>query len=139
MNLYRFGNDPDGYEQSLDRLMAESTRPVVITEFGCGSFVGADQRGPGSFLIVNWFATPPRIKPGHVRDEGIQAKYLADLITLYCDRGVHGCFVYTFSMADFPHRADPQYDLDLAGFGVVKLADGSWEPKQAFHTIARLY
>ena len=141
VNLYRFGNDPAGYAERLDKLV-ESGQPVVITEFGCGSFVGADRRGPGSFLIVNWFASPPRIKEGHVRDEGTQAAYLEDLITLYSGRGVHGCFVYTFSMTDFPHSPDPRVDLDMAGFGVVKIpADDPtrWEPKAAFATVARLY
>ncbi|WP_433012272.1 hypothetical protein [Kribbella sp. CA-294648] len=141
VNLYRFGNDPAGYAERLDELVA-SGRPVVITEFGCGSFVGADKRGPGSFLIVNWFASPPRIKEGYVRDEGTQAAYLEDLITLYSDRGVHGCFVYTFSMTEFPHSPEPSHDLDMAGFGVVKIpADDveRWEPKAAFASVARLY
>ncbi|GAA1566221.1 hypothetical protein GCM10009789_19600 [Kribbella sancticallisti] len=142
VNLYRFGNDPTGYAERLDRLVAESAKPVVITEFGCGSFVGADQRGPGSFLIVNWFATPPRLKEGFVRDESTQAAYLADLITLYADRGVHGCFAYTFSMADFPHSPDPRLDLDMAGFGVVRISaddPSHWEPKNSFTEVAKLY
>ncbi|WBQ05709.1 hypothetical protein [Kribbella sp. CA-293567] len=142
VNLYRFGNDPAAYAARLDRLVAETTKPVVVTEFGCGSFAGADQRGPGSFLAVNWFANPPTIKPGHVRDEATQAAYLAELITLYAARGVHGCFVFTFSMADFPHSADPLLDLDLAGFGVVRISaddPGHWLPKQAFAEVARLY
>ena len=142
VNLYRFGNDPTAYEKQLTKLVEESDKPVVITEFGCGSFIGADLRGPGSFLIVNWFASPPRVKDGFSRDEGTQAKYLEELITLYSGRGVHGCFVYTFSMADFPHNSDPQLDLDMAGFGVVKIpADDltQWEPKSSFATVARLY
>lgn len=142
VNLYRFGNDPTGYAERLRKLVEESGKPVVITEFGCGSFVGADQRGPGSFLIVNWFASPPRIKEGYVRDEGTQAAYLEELITLYADRGVHGCFVYTFSMTDFPHSPDARVDLDMAGFGIVKVpADDPtrWEPKTAFATVARLF
>jgi hypothetical protein len=140
VNLYRFGNDPAGYAERLDELIVESGKPVVVTEFGCGSFVGAERRGPGSFLIVNWFASPPRIKEGHVRDEGTQAAYLEDLITLYSERGVHGCFVYTFAMPDFPHSPDPRLDLDMAGFGVVKILDPThWEPKAAFWSVARLY
>jgi hypothetical protein len=53
---------------------------------------------------------------------------------------VHGCFVFTFVMPDFPHHPDPRHDLDMAGFGVVKaLPDGRWEPKQAFAEVARRY
>jgi hypothetical protein len=142
VSLYRFGPDPAAYEQRLRTLLRDADKPVVITEFGCGAHRGAERRGPGSFLIVNWFAQPPRVKDGHVRDERTQAAYLTELIDLYAATGVHGCFVFTFAMADFPHRADPRYDLDMAGFGVVKvLAEdpSRWEPKEAFHEVARRY
>ncbi|ADB35869.1 conserved hypothetical protein [Kribbella flavida DSM 17836] len=142
VNLYRMGTDHAGYERRVRELTETTGKPVVITEFGCGAFVGADRRGPGSFLIVNWFATPPRIKDGYRRDEATQAAYLEDLIGVYSRTGVHGCFVYTFSMADFPHWSDPLFDLDMAGFGVVRIPAGdpaTWEPKQAFATVARLY
>jgi len=142
VNLYRFGTDPAGYEQRLDALVRNASKPVIITEFGCGAFVGAQRRGPGGFLIVNWFADPPRIKDGYVRDEQTQATYLSELIDLYTEHGVHGCFVFTFSMRDFPHRADPRQDLDMAGFGVVKVSPGDasqWEPKAAFAAVSRRY
>ena len=46
-------------------------------------------------------------------------------------------------MPDFPHRPDdPRHDLDMAGFGVVKVAPGDparWERKAAFHALARRY
>ena len=46
-------------------------------------------------------------------------------------------------MPDFPHRPDdPEQDLDMAGFGVVKVAPGEparWDRKAAFHELARLY
>jgi hypothetical protein len=129
--MYRFGDDPAGYERRLCALVAEAGKPVVVTEFGCSAHVGADRRGPGSFLVVNWFAQPPRIRDGHVRDEGVQAAYLAELIDLYADADVHGCFVFTFAMPDFPHHPDPRNDLDMAGFGVVKAQpDGRCEPKK---------
>jgi hypothetical protein len=140
VNLYRLGDDPVGYERRLRALVAEAGKPLVVTEFGCGAHVGADRRGPGSFLIVNWFAQPPRIRDGHVREEAVQAAYLAELIELYADAGVHGCFVFTFAMPDFPHHSDPRLDLDMAGFGVVAaLPDGGWTPKQAFGEVALRY
>jgi hypothetical protein len=91
---------------------------------------------------VNWFAQQPYIRDGQVRDEHTQAAYLGDLIELYAGRGVHGCFVFTFAMADFPHRADPRYDLDMAGFGLVKVSPddpSQWAPKAAFHEVGRHY
>jgi hypothetical protein len=142
INLYRSGAHPAAYEERLRTLLHEAGKPVVITEFGCGAHLGADQRGPGSFRIVQWFAEEPHVKPGHVRDENTQARYLAELIDLYAAHGIHGCFVFTFFMPDFPHSADPRRDLDMAGFGVVKVdpdAVWTWEPKEAFHEVARRY
>ncbi|MBF6179298.1 hypothetical protein IU481_12690 [Nocardia otitidiscaviarum] len=142
VNLYRSGHDPDRYAQRVRELVADNEKPVVITEFGCGAFEGADRRGAGSFRIVRWFSDRPHIRGEHPRDERIQAGYLGDLIGLYETSGVHGCFVFTFAMPDFPHSTDPRFDLDRAGFGVVKFADGAvggWTPKQAFHEVARRY
>ncbi|MFC5752299.1 hypothetical protein [Actinomadura rugatobispora] len=142
INLYRLGTDHAGYEERLRALRRDDGKPVVVTEFGCGAFTGADLMGPGSFRIVRWFADPPRVRDGHVRDERTQAAYLSDLIGLYGEHGVDGCFVFTFAMRDFPHRADPGRDLDMAGFGVVKVSaddPGRWEPKEAFHEVARRF
>lgn len=142
VNLYRLGSDSAAYERELDALVAGAGKPVVITEFGCGSFVGADLRGPGSFLIVNWFASPPRVKEGYQRDEATQAAYVGELIDLYDARGAHGCFVFTYAMQDFPHWSDPLFDLDMAGFGVVKIPVNEperREPKESFTAVARRY
>ncbi|MFI0356489.1 hypothetical protein [Actinomadura sp. 9N407] len=140
VNLYRQGGDLVAYRDRL-RALSKAGKPVVVTEFGCGAHLGAEGRGPASFMIVNWFAQPPRVRDGHVRDERTQAAYLAELIELYTAEGIHGCFVFTFSMPDFPHRPDPRADLDMAGFGVVKVpADAqAGEPKEAFHEVARWY
>ncbi|MBK1786678.1 hypothetical protein [Prauserella cavernicola] len=141
VNLYRFGDDPAAYERLLRDVVAGAGRPLVVTEFGCGAFAGAERRGPNSFLAVNWFTNPPRVRKGHVRDESVQARYLAELIGLFDAEGVHGCFVFTYAMPDFPHDAEARRDLDLAGFGVVKVRPGDphWEPKDAFHAVARAY
>ncbi|KAB2352297.1 hypothetical protein [Actinomadura rudentiformis] len=142
VNLYRLGTDKAAYEQRLKALLEASEKPVVITEFGCGAHKGADQRGPASFLIVNWLALPPKVKEGHVRDEQTQAAYLGELIELYSRHEVHGGFVFTFAMSDFPHQPDdPRHDLDMAGFGVVKFPPDAptWQPKAAFHEVARRY
>lgn len=141
LSLYRSGTDNAGYENRVRTLVDESTKPVVVTEFGCGAFVGADRRGPASFQIVNWYASPPRIRDDHPRDEDTQARYLAELIDLFDSAGIHGSFVFTFNMPDFPHHDDPQLDLDKAGFAIAKTPPGGadWQPKAAFHTVARKY
>lgn len=139
VNLYRSRANAAGYEDRL-RSLRQTGKPVVVTEFGCGAFVGADQRGAASFRAVDWLADPPRVREGHVRDEATQARYLTELIALYEQHGIEGCFVFTFAMPDFPHRADPRHcglDLDLAGFGVVKFNErGKWERKEAFDAVA---
>ena len=45
-------------------------------------------------------------------------------------------------MPEFPHHVDPAHDLDMVGFGVVKASaenPSEWEPKEAFHEVARRY
>jgi hypothetical protein len=142
VSLYRSGTDHAAYEQQVRALVHEHDKPVVITEFGCGAFVGADRLGPGSFQIVRWFTPRPRIRGNYPRDEGVQAAYLGELIDLYATTEVQGCFVFTFVMPGFTHHADPRFDLDKAGFGIVKIPDDvpyRWEPKEAFHEVARRY
>ena len=140
VNLYRTGDDKAAYERRLRMLVSSTDKPFVVTEFGCGAFAGADRRGPGSFLVVDWFADPPRVREGTVRDESVQAAYLGELIDLYAEVGVDGCFVFTFGMPEFPYDSDPRRDLDMAGFGVVRIQDGGpWVRKAAFDTVAERY
>jgi hypothetical protein len=140
VSLYRSGRNQATYTDRLSSLVRDHPKPVVITEFGCGAFNGAEQRGAGSFQIVNWFAAYPHIRGDHPRDEAVQARYLGELIDQYDAGGVHGCFVFTFAMPDFHHHNDPQMDLDKAGFGVVAVTeDGTSRPKEAFHEVARRY
>ncbi|MEV7229854.1 MULTISPECIES: glycoside hydrolase family 113 [Polymorphospora] len=140
VSLYRSRRNAATYADRVHDLVRRHDRPVVITEFGCGAFTGAEQRGAGSFQIVNWFTDPPRISGDHPRDESVQARYLTDLIDLYGSQGVHGCFVFTFAMPDFLHVDDPHLDLDKAGFGVMAArSDGTYQRKQAFHAVADAY
>jgi len=86
-------------------------------------------------------------------DEGqrvakVQADYIAELLTIFAAEQIHGAFIYTFT-EEAPHSPDPRYDYDMASYGIVKIyEDGSdksysisgyWEPKLAFHEIARIY
>ncbi|AWS46253.1 hypothetical protein [Streptosporangium sp. 'caverna'] len=140
VSLYRSRRNHAAYEDRLRGLVRDHDKPVVITEFGCGAFTGADQRGAGSFQIVNWFAEPPHIPGDHPRDEAVQARYLGELIDQYNAEGVHGCFVFTFAMPGFPRHDDPRLDLDKAGFGILAVSgDGTRAPKEAFHEVARRY
>jgi hypothetical protein len=138
VNLYRFAGNEARYAETVRALLAD--KPVVITEFGCAAHVGADRSGPAGFLIVQWLRSTPRVAPGHVRDEAVQAAYLRELLEVYEAEGVDGAFAFTFAMPDFPHRPeDPEHDLDMAGFGVVRVTADGWERKAAFYELARCY
>ena len=61
---------------------------------------------------------------------------------------LYAALVHNFVAPDLPYRKDPRYDLDLAGYGIVKpiwktpdapTAHLRWEPKEAFHALARHY
>jgi hypothetical protein len=63
--------------------------------------------------------------------------------------GVDGAFVYSFVAPIMSHGSDPKHDLDTDSFSIVKTyprgrrgtsyPDMTWEPKEAFHALARYY
>lgn len=68
-----FGSD-------VDRL-AVAAKPVLVTEFGCCSYRGADRRGAAGDAIVDWRDPgEPRIRGSHQRDEAVQARYIGELL-----------------------------------------------------------
>jgi hypothetical protein len=144
LNYYRLKYNRPRYAQRLRRYHRHG-KPVVITEFGCGAFDGAADLGPASHSIVSYGPTGPTLAPGHTRNEQVQADYLAELLAIYRAVGVHGAFVFEFVEPYKPHSADPRHDLDMAGYGVVKVQPGPpgdpvrWEPKAAFAAISRIY
>jgi hypothetical protein len=148
VDLYRDASNKATYVQDV-RALHRFGKPVVITEFGCCTYRGADERGGDGFDIVDWTREPPVIPPGYVRDERAQARYICELLDVYEAEGVHGAFVYNFIDPGSPYSPDPRHDLDMAGFSLVKVrpADsrlgyektGRWEPKIAFRALARRY
>jgi hypothetical protein len=138
------------------RAFRRSDKRVVVTEFGCCCYEGAEDAGAAGHDIVDWTTAVPRLKGDYVRSERVQAETIADLLAIHEAEGVHGSFVFTFSEDDYPHSPDPRYDLDMASFGIVKVlppggypppsgeeyappGPDDWEPKLAFADLARLY
>jgi hypothetical protein len=118
----------------------------LITEFGCSSFERAERLGGGGWTIVDFDHDPPRLKRGYRRSEQTQASYIGDLLGIFVEEGVTGAYVFDFAQASFPHHPDPALDLDMAGYGLVKMigagSEGSpnrWERKEAFEVVARAY
>ncbi|WP_432512268.1 hypothetical protein [Kineococcus sp. SYSU DK001] len=139
VSFYRSARNRDGYRERVRALARDHGRPLLITEFGCGAFVGANDRGAGSFHAVNWFSDPPRIDGDLPRDESVQASYLRELIGLYDAEGARGCFVFAYAMPGYPRSQDPAADLDKAGFALVVDVDGVLVRKQAFQAVAECF
>ncbi|MFD1546673.1 hypothetical protein [Nonomuraea guangzhouensis] len=119
-------------------------KPVAVTEAGCCTFQGAGDWGAGGWTVVE----DGHVKPGTVRDEGEQVRYMDELLTVFDEVGMDTVFWFSFAGFELPHRANPRDDLDLGSYGIVKMLDGTqsetypgmpWEPKEAFHALARHY
>jgi hypothetical protein len=73
----------------------------------------------GGFLIVDR-RHPEQLKPGHVRDEELQAREVTDMLRALVAAGVDGAFVYGFASPTLAHQADPLHDFDMASYSLVK-------------------
>lgn len=138
----------DNYLQGL-RKYYKYDKPIIITEFGCCSYEGAELKGGNGASIQDWSDLNNRKLKGHyIRNEKIQADYIGKLIDIFEIEGLFGAYVCMFIEGDLPYSDDPIYDLDMASFGIVKpypvesgksADDGYWEPKLAFYEIAKKY
>jgi hypothetical protein len=92
---------------------------------------------------------PDQIKAGHVRDEALQARELADMLTVLATTAVDGAFVFTFTSPTLKYTPDPRHDLDMASYSLVKAyprgahgttyPDMDWGPKESFTAVANHY
>lgn len=144
LDHYMDASNEQSYASSL-RAFKRYGKPVVVTEFGCCCYEGADKAGAGGHDIIDWKISGPVIKPGYVRNEQVQADYIARLLEIFSEEQVAGALVYVFSNPSQPHTADPVSDLDMAGYSLVRTiaaAGGKperWEKKAAFETVAGFY
>jgi hypothetical protein len=147
VDYYRGKQNRSTYGERVKRYFAYG-KPVVVTEVGCCTYKGAEDKGGRGFLIVDR-RHPDQIKPGYVRDEELQAHEVTDMLRALAAVGVDGAFVYEFASPTLAHQADPLHDFDMATYSLVKtLPDGTtgttypdmpWEPKQSFRAVADLY
>jgi hypothetical protein len=147
LDFYSYHRSRAGYAREL-RGYRRWNKPIVICEFGCCSFSGAQEDAGMGWTIVDYTKEPPEIPGNVVRSERTQADYLMDLLEVFEAEGLHSASVYQFISTDLPHVPNPRYDLDIASYGVVKVirhrlddpaSPYRWEPKQAFHALARHY
>lgn len=123
-------------------------KPLAITEFGTCTYAGAPEQGGMGWDTVDYTKQPPEIKGDLVRSERTQAAYLTELLGVFEEMGLYAAMAFEFVTADAPHSPVPRYDLDMASYAVVKPvkdrfedpeSDWHWEPKRAFHALARCY
>lgn len=131
-------------------------KPVVIGEFGCCTYKGAEDLGGMGWDIVDWGKIPPQLKGDYVYDQGIQAHELADELRILDSAGVDGAFVFTFVQPAIEIK-DPavmkmleniKFDPDIPSYSLVKsysdkhgttYPDMTWEPKESFKAVADYY
>jgi hypothetical protein len=159
---YRVKRIEDKYVEMLKPLFAFG-KPVVITEFGYGTFQsdkgmaetligGGDVDYTSQFLhTIPFFGRfiRSRMKGTHVRDEGWQAHQLVDQLHVLDNAGVDGAFIFQFVSQITPYSDNPKYDLDMASLSLVKYYDNGkhgttypdmpWEPKESFKAVADYY
>lgn len=146
VDAYRTAEIAHLFQDSIRALVAQG-KPVAVTEFGCATYRGAADLGARADAIVEYEGgTPVRLTEDTVRDEDEQATCLGELFDVFEEAGVDSAFVCTFASYHLPHRADPTVDLDRASYGIVKVLENgtgetypglSWEPKAAFHELAK--
>jgi hypothetical protein len=147
VDCYRDATNQNVFRQSLHQYFQHG-KPVVMTEFGCCTYQGAEKKGGYGWAIVDWNQEPPRLKETYLRDEEVQARYLVEMLDLFVAEKAEGAFAFTFVMPKYPHHEDSRLDLDMASYGLVKsytdrkgatYPDMPWEPKRSFGALADYY
>ncbi len=131
-------------------------KPVVIGEFGCCTYQGAEDKGGMGWDVVDWSSKPPRLKDNYVYDQAIQAREIVEELRIFEEVGVDGAFVFTFVQppAEISNAAAKKllegitFDPDAISYSLVKsyvgrmgtvYPDMPWEPKESFTAVAEYY
>jgi hypothetical protein len=138
VDYYRDARVKDTYGLMVSKYKAFG-KPVIIGEFGCCTFRGADLLGANGFMIsfgmiekllgpeakipkmfLDMAHVPPQVDGHYIRDEDLQARELVDQLRVLDAAGVDGAFVQTFVSPNNPYRPDSRFDTDMANFSLVK-------------------
>lgn len=148
INHYRDRTTAATYTESLRTLRASHGRPLLVTEFGCCTFIGADDAGAEGDAVVDWnHPDGPLVRAGTVRDEATQARYVTEVHDQLVDAAVDGMFAFEYSEPLLERREDPRRDLDVGSFGLVAVRRHETprgpryedEPKAAFLALGARY
>jgi len=146
LDYYAYHPTREGHVRRL-REFRKWRKPIVISEFGCCTFVGAEKDPGDGWTIVDWEKDPPELWVKPVRSERTQADHLTNMLSIFESEGLYSASWYSFISPDVPHApSDPLHDLDMASYGLVKVirerhddpaSRYRWEPKASFHALAR--
>jgi len=138
-DLYRDARIKNNYGEII-RAYEIHKKPIIIGEFGCCTYRGAEILGGNGFFITvammeeylgsstnvlpanigAMLRVMPRIDGHYVRDEDLQAQELADQLNVLDNAGVDGAFVFTFVSPNSLYNDDPKFDSDMGSFSLVK-------------------
>ena len=138
VDLYRDARITDVYDKIVKRYLVHN-KHVIIGEFGCCTYQGAEKLGGNGFIItfgmmddyidqgvalpkgiVDMINIPPKVDGHYIRDEELQAHEISDQLAVLDSAGVDGAFVFTFISPNSPYNEDPRYDSDMASYSLVK-------------------
>ena len=149
VDLYRDVRIKNVFDKVVKGCLAYD-KPVVIGEFGCCTYRGADLLGGTGFIVIFGMMndylgeklsipTPfsemlkiiPKVDNHYIRDESLQAKEIIEELATFDAVGVEGAFVFTFVSPTSAYNDDPRFDMDLGSFSLVK----SYPEKDTFEQI----
>ncbi|QQE78691.1 hypothetical protein [Alicyclobacillus sp. SO9] len=87
IDAYRDANNSSHFRDLIQKYK-QIEKPIVVTEFGCCTYVGADSQGSMGWLVIDRESQPWRLNKSITRDENVQAEYLTDMLALFEDEGV---------------------------------------------------
>jgi hypothetical protein len=138
VDLYRNSGMDEMYQRMLKSSFLYG-KPVVIGEFGCCTYQGAEKLGGQGWAVAfgmmadilrdkvsppagmaELLKVPTRVDGHYVRDEGLQARELADQLRVFNSAGVDGAFVFTFVSPLSYYSDDPRFDTDMPSYSLVK-------------------
>jgi hypothetical protein len=138
VDLYRDARIKDIYGNLAKRYLAYN-KPVVIGEFGCCTYRGADLLGGNGFIVIVGMMTDylningvlpkgmtdmlsliPKVHGHFIRDEALQAREITEQLAALDAAGVDGAFVFTFVSPTSPYNEDPRFDSDMGSYSLVK-------------------
>jgi hypothetical protein len=164
VDLYRDETNKTKYARAVE-VLGSRGRPLIIGEFGCCTYTGADRLGGSGYDIIDHAVSPPRVLARYTRDEELQAREIAECLVIFDAGGVEGAFVQTFVQPLSVCNADPRFDFDMASYSLVKsyagrigelanelpdipwdrrpagtvYSDMPWDPKRSFSAVAEYY